>query len=82
MREHSDRDSLSGVMLRRAFVEAVQRALAVCHRETKPLVLVLCDLDHFKQINDTHGHLVTCDLKLVEVRPMDTGAILTRYVRA
>lgn len=58
MREHSDRDSLSGVMLRRAFVEAVQRALAVCAREQKPLVLVLCDLDHFKQINDTHGHLV------------------------
>lgn len=58
MREHSDRDSLSGVMLRRAFVEAVQRALAICDRERKPLVLVLCDLDHFKQINDTHGHLV------------------------
>lgn len=58
MREHSDRDALSGVMLRRAFVEAVQRALAVCDREQKPLVLVLCDLDHFKQINDTHGHLV------------------------
>lgn len=58
MREHSDRDALSGVMLRRAFVEAVQRALATCHRERKPLVLVLCDLDHFKQINDTHGHLM------------------------
>lgn len=58
MRDHSDRDALSGVMLRRAFVEAVQRALAFCHRERKPLALVLCDLDHFKQINDTHGHLV------------------------
>lgn len=58
MREHSDRDSLSGVMLRRAFVEAVQRALAACQREKKPLVLVLCDLDRFKAINDTHGHLM------------------------
>jgi diguanylate cyclase (GGDEF)-like protein len=45
-------------MLRRAFVEAVQRSLASCHRETKSLVLVLCDLDHFKRINDTYGHLV------------------------
>lgn len=58
MRDRSDRDHLSGLMLRRVFVETVQRSLAVCSRENKPLALVLFDLDHFKQINDQHGHLV------------------------
>jgi diguanylate cyclase (GGDEF)-like protein len=58
MRERSDRDHLSGLMLRRVFVETLQRSLAVCCRENKPLALVLFDLDHFKQINDQHGHLV------------------------
>lgn len=58
MRERSDRDHLSGLMLRRVFVDALQRSLAACVRENKPLALVLFDLDHFKQINDVHGHLV------------------------
>lgn len=56
VRERADRDFLSGLLLRRAFLEAFQRALAVCSREKKPLALVLFDLDHFKSINDGHGH--------------------------
>lgn len=58
LREHSDRDTLSGLMLRRAFVEALHRSLATCRRERKELALILFDLDYFKQVNDTHGHLV------------------------
>ncbi|MDP3232740.1 MAG: response regulator [Myxococcales bacterium] len=57
LRDRADKDPLSGLMLRRAFVEALQRPLATCAREKKPLSLVLLDLDHFKAINDTHGHL-------------------------
>ncbi len=56
-RDRADKDPLSGLMLRRAFVEALQRPLSACAREKKPLSLVLLDLDRFKQINDTHGHL-------------------------
>lgn len=57
MRERSDRDSLSGLMLRRAFVETMQRSMAACAREKRPLSLVLLDIDHFKRINDRFGHL-------------------------
>ncbi len=57
LRDRADRDSLSGLMLRRAFVESFQRALSACSREKRPLSLVLFDLDHFKEINDKHGHL-------------------------
>ncbi len=58
MRERSDTDVLSGLMTRRAFVESIQRSLALGSRENKPLCLILFDLDNFKQINDTYGHLV------------------------
>ncbi len=57
LRDRADKDSLSGLLLRRAFVEAFQRSLAICSREGKPLSLVLLDLDHFKSLNDTYGHL-------------------------
>ncbi|HEX7481429.1 MAG TPA: response regulator [Polyangiales bacterium] len=57
LRDRADKDPLSGLWLRRAFLEAFQRALASCAREKKPLSLVIIDLDHFKRINDQHGHL-------------------------
>jgi diguanylate cyclase (GGDEF)-like protein len=57
LRDRADKDPLSGLMLRRAFTEAFQRALAACVRERRPLSLVLFDLDHFKLVNDTYGHL-------------------------
>ncbi|MDP3505636.1 MAG: response regulator [Myxococcales bacterium] len=57
LRDRADKDPLSGLMLRRAFVEALQRPLATCAREKKPLSLVLLDIDHFKKVNDTWGHL-------------------------
>lgn len=50
------RDSLTGVLNRRAFDQAVKPELARCERHGHPLSLALLDLDHFKQINDQYGH--------------------------
>lgn len=47
-------DPLTGIGNRRAFLEAAERLLA----ERKPAVLLLCDLDHFKRLNDSYGHAV------------------------
>ena len=56
LRERTDRDALSGLLLRRAFLDACQRSLAGCSRARTPLSIALLDLDHFKSINDRYGH--------------------------
>lgn len=50
------RDHLTGAMTRRGFVEEAENELARFHRSGRPATLVLLDVDHFKRINDTHGH--------------------------
>jgi len=49
-------DSLTGIWNRRASMEALARELSRASRERKSVGLMLADLDHFKQINDTYGH--------------------------
>jgi two-component system, cell cycle response regulator len=60
------RDPLTNVYNRRAFDEQIVRALAFSRRHQQPLSLVLLDVDHFKKVNDTHGHPVG-DLVLEEL---------------
>lgn len=49
-------DSLTGLMNRRAFVDAIQREGDRCDRTNAPLSILLLDVDHFKQVNDRQGH--------------------------
>lgn len=58
LKDRSDRDALSGLLLRRAFLEASQRAMASCSRAGSSLSVSLLDIDHFKAINDRFGHSV------------------------
>lgn len=50
-------DSLTSLRNRRSFEEQLQREFHLCQRTDNPLSLLLLDIDHFKRINDTHGHL-------------------------
>lgn len=49
-------DSLTGLANRRSFNETLQQALARASRHGQPLALAYLDVDHFKRINDSHGH--------------------------
>ncbi len=49
-------DALTGLPNRRAADEAIKRMIAQAGRGVAPLSAVLLDLDHFKQVNDLHGH--------------------------
>lgn len=50
------RDSLTGCVNRGHFMTLAQAALATAHQQKKPLALVMLDIDHFKRVNDLHGH--------------------------
>ncbi len=49
-------DPLTGVLNRRHFLELAERQLARVRRGREPAAIVMFDLDHFKAINDRHGH--------------------------
>ncbi len=51
------RDALTGLPNRRAFLQELNQALASVQRTQRPLSLAVIDVDHFKSINDTFGHL-------------------------
>jgi diguanylate cyclase (GGDEF)-like protein len=55
--ESAHRDGLTGVFNRKHFEERLVSELAYAERHRKELSLVLIDIDHFKQVNDKHGHL-------------------------
>jgi diguanylate cyclase (GGDEF)-like protein len=52
------RDGLTGVLSRRAFRDEANRAIAQAIRQGYSLSCAIFDLDHFKAVNDTHGHAV------------------------
>lgn len=57
--EHlSHRDALTGLANRRKFDEFLEAGIQAWNESRTPISLILLDVDHFKQFNDTYGHLV------------------------
>ncbi|HET9645204.1 MAG TPA: GGDEF domain-containing protein [Burkholderiaceae bacterium] len=77
----SSRDALTGLANRRSFQLALSSEIDRVARVGEPALLLMLDIDHFKRVNDTHGHAAG-DLVLravarvlqESVRPMDTVA--------
>ncbi|WP_298394379.1 GGDEF domain-containing protein [uncultured Azonexus sp.] len=57
LREMALRDALTGIANRRAIIEACEREIERARRVGTQLSIALLDIDHFKRINDSHGHL-------------------------
>lgn len=57
MREAAMRDSLTGLLNHAEIFGMLERELERARRERKPLSVLLGDIDHFKKVNDSHGHL-------------------------
>lgn len=75
----SDLDPLTGTHSRQTMMAELEREAVRARRTGTPLCLVLVDLDHFKRINDTHGHAAgdrvlaaAAGRLLAQVRPYDT----------
>lgn len=76
LREQAHRDPLTGQYNRRYFDTTLQRELLRCQRDGAPLSVLMVDIDHFKTVNDTHGHPVG-DEVLRQV-----GLLLASHARA
>lgn len=59
-------DALTGLFNRRRFVDVLKREWATSKRYKNPISVLMVDIDHFKRVNDTHGHS-TGDQVLKEV---------------
>ncbi|MAD61108.1 MAG: hypothetical protein CMH49_06315 [Myxococcales bacterium] len=57
VQERADRDGLTGLLIRRAFNDALMSQMALARRRGSTVAVCLIDLDHFKSINDTYGHI-------------------------
>jgi diguanylate cyclase (GGDEF)-like protein len=49
-------DGLTGLLNKRTLTEVARQKIRSAERFGKPLSLLVCDIDHFKKVNDTHGH--------------------------
>jgi diguanylate cyclase (GGDEF)-like protein len=79
--ELSSRDALTGLANRRAAEMALEREVDRVARSGEPALLLALDIDHFKRVNDTHGHAAgdqviraVASALMDSVRPMDLVA--------
>jgi two-component system, cell cycle response regulator len=56
LRRQVTQDALTGLFNRRHLNDALPQLYALAQRDKQPLALVILDLDHFKRVNDEHGH--------------------------
>jgi diguanylate cyclase (GGDEF)-like protein len=74
MRFKATHDALTTLWNRAAILSLVRNELSRSFREGRPTSLLLCDIDHFKQVNDIHGHLAG-DMVLEEVAKRLTASV-------
>ena len=75
MRQYAERDDLTGLWNHRIIMERLRQEVDRSRRDHTPLTVILVDLDHFKNVNDTFGHPAG-DLVLKEI-----SSIFQRAVR-
>jgi len=56
LEESNRRDGLTGLFNRKYFDEQITQEIGNARRHNRPLALAMIDVDHFKKVNDTHGH--------------------------
>ncbi|HXW77469.1 MAG TPA: diguanylate cyclase [Candidatus Eremiobacteraceae bacterium] len=81
LRDASIRDGLTGLFNRTHFIERVTATTKLATRHNIPISFCMCDVDRFKQVNDTHGHQLGDEVIravgeaiATEIRASDIGA--------
>ena len=73
LREQATHDGLTGLLNRCSILEMLHKELARTNREGQPLSLLMVDIDRFKLVNDTHGHLAGDAVLRESARRMTTA---------
>ncbi|MCK5557322.1 MAG: diguanylate cyclase [Candidatus Hydrogenedentes bacterium] len=82
LREQATRDALTGLYNRREMDRFLREEMNRHHRYDHPFTLLMADIDHFKKVNDAHGHQVGDDvLRWVAERFQESVRPLDRVVR-
>ncbi|MFB3829854.1 MAG: diguanylate cyclase [Bryobacteraceae bacterium] len=71
LQRQATHDGLTGVWNRTAILEILERELERARREDAPVAVLMLDLDHFKRVNDTRGHLAGDEVLRQMVRRME-----------
>ena len=84
LRESNRRDALTGLFNRRHFRDMFEQQLHQANEHRQSLGVLLIDLDHFKDVNDTHGHLAGDEClrwlgRCLHDTLVDHGALLARF---
>ncbi|MCB1894507.1 MAG: diguanylate cyclase [Zoogloeaceae bacterium] len=84
LRREASTDPLTGLENRRAFESALPLEWRRARRHTRPLSLMMVDVDHFKKVNDSHGHAVGDDCLRAIGRALEScvgrpGDLVARY---
>ena len=77
LRELAVHDSLTGLLNRRACLDSLLAELDRGRRAGNPVCIVMADIDHFKRVNDAHGHLIGDEVLCEVARRMQSS--LRRY---
>jgi len=83
LEEMVKKDSLTNLYNHRHFHESMNIAFDECMQRSAPLSCIVCDIDHFKKINDTYGHQagdsILQSLALLFLSRIRTGDVASRY---
>jgi diguanylate cyclase (GGDEF)-like protein len=83
LREMADTDHLTGLLNRRSFADALGRSFSEAMRYGFDLSCCMCDLDHYKQLNDTLGHQVGDEVLILAAKvimdELRTSDVAARY---
>ena len=84
LRESNRRDALTGLFNRRHFRDMFEHQISRANEHRQPLGVLLMDLDHFKRVNDTYGHLAGDEClrwlgRCLHDSLVEHGALLARF---
>lgn len=76
----AEKDGLTGLANRRVFEERLEHMVNLAKRNGRPVTVIVADIDHFKTVNDTYGHLTGDEILRKVARILQQGARSTDLV--